>query len=166
MVTIHDSSITGEKPHACRICGKCFKYIEYLRSHFEVHENEKPYRCSACDRQFNRVSNTKSHEMGDFVTYGKEELLHSGEISKSRVDYVHCGKKYQPNICKLNIHERIHTGEKTYEYNKCDKRFTQKPHLESHHKLHITAKSFKCISCEKQFRHKCNLKRHETIHTS
>ena len=48
----------------------------------------------------------------------------------------------------------------------CDKRFTQKGHLNQHKQLHTGEKSYSCTQCEKRFTFQESLKRHMNVHSN
>ena len=62
--------------------------------------------------------------------------MYDGETSISNLT----SKSFSCDVCKksyktkssLNIHKRIHSGEKTYKCDVCDKGFSRKDHLTRH----------------------------------
>ena len=61
---------------------------------------------------------------------------------------------------------RIHTNEKPYECDVCEKRFRHSGTLRVHKRIHTNEKPYECDVCEKAFRESGNLKEHMRIHTN
>ena len=61
----------------------------------------------------------------------------------------------------LQNHMSIHTNEKPYECDVCEKRFRQSGGLKSHMRIHTNEKPYECDVCEKRFTQASNLKRHK-----
>ena len=51
----------------------------------------------------------------------------------------------------LKRHMRIHTNEKQYECDVCEKRFSRSDTLKSHMRIHTNEKPYECDVCEKRF---------------
>ncbi|XP_029950165.1 zinc finger protein 135-like isoform X2 [Salarias fasciatus] len=72
----------------------------------------------------------------------------------------YCGKAFnRPK--KVEIHQRVHTGEKPFHCSTCGKTFSEAGNLRKHQRVHTGEKPYRCSLCGRGFAWIRNLKTHQ-----
>jgi KRAB domain-containing zinc finger protein len=137
--------------HKKKQCNICMQFVWDVETHVRVkHTHERPFQCTHCAMSFAKQSHLKVH------IDRKHELKYIGVCR-------FCGKGCFSNA-ELQVHERTHTGEKTYICEQCGKSFYTKSSLQSHAVVHIETANFECDTCKKKFKTNSALREHQKCH--
>ena len=115
---------TGKLDFVCEDCDKRFPTSGYLRSHQKSHTDLKPFICKGCGKGFRTKKDADRHFIAILT-----------DIRPLKCSYEGCTKTFTLTARK-NIHERTHTGDKSYKCTFCEKAFYRGSALNKHMKIH------------------------------
>jgi uncharacterized Zn-finger protein len=116
-------------------------------------EKERNYLCTVCGKTFNCSSGLDHH----MLTHAPP----TDKPFKCKVCMKAFAKKYN-----LNVHIRVHSGERPYVCSKCGKTYSTRSNLSTHmNSAHRDEKRHHCDLCEMTFVHPRVLKIHMRKHT-
>ena len=155
---LHEHSLYGEKSimstvFKCDVCGKQKKGWSTMNIHIkQAHTKKRPFVCEICGLSV-KSEDTLNQHMTDQHNY------------PARYQCGVCGKGYHTKL-RLEIHERLHTGEKPFQCDFCGKAFAYNSNLFRHKMLHKnTERTYECHLCDKKYKIPYYLKEHfDTVH--
>ncbi|XP_060074632.1 zinc finger protein 658B-like [Ylistrum balloti] len=113
---------------------------------------------SAADDCFVDAAATNGSRHTDIVI--KPSIVRNQKLSRQLFPCDICGK----HVYHLNVHLRIHSGEKPFTCCLCDKDFAQREALKIHYRSHTGEKPFACNTCGKRFATRGLQKDHALAH--
>jgi KRAB domain-containing zinc finger protein len=134
-------------------CPKRFKQQSTLHAHWKVCKNEEKYSCPTCSKNMSSQHNLTTHKK-----------THDDVEKEFECPDPDCTKRFAQNAA-LKRHEVVHSGERKFECEVCEKKFTYQFNLTEHMLTHMDKqKKFKCKEdkkeCKRFFRRKQHLTRH------
>uniref|UniRef100_A0AAQ5XGI4 C2H2-type domain-containing protein n=1 Tax=Amphiprion ocellaris TaxID=80972 RepID=A0AAQ5XGI4_AMPOC len=135
----------------CRVCRIWYRNQGSLIRHAWSHVDESQTVCGVCGDRLESEGDLKGHLRKHQKTF----------------DCSQCGKPFF-TLHSLNRHNSLHTGERPFTCNVCNKSFTHMSILTTHPhcKLtHTNEKPFVCVVCSKGFVANGQLKAHMRVHS-
>lgn len=118
---IHMRTHTKEKPYGCTVCEKRFMLRVHLTVHMRSHTGEKPFACNLCEK-------------------GTSETVTIDQIDPNNVLTTDSFTAFPTNY-QLKMHNYVHTGEKNYSCEVCNRKFSSSANRNTHRKIHDRKKN-------------------------
>ncbi len=141
------NNMLGKEPRAqCEECGKWFPSMARVKVHLLRHKKGKAFKCDKCPKEF--------------VTKGELQAHSNVHEKKNNYLCVDCGAWFS-YYNSLKFHRRsVHTNERPFKCDYCDKGFTKSYALTRHRRQHTGEKPYKCEVCGKGSADHSTHKRH------
>ena len=140
--------------YSCSICQKIFTRIDSVKQHLGIHQNDlAEHKCDHCHLSFGWASTLRRHK----------QKVHGYPDSSSAlsVHCNHCTRVFKTKVhCKVHI-ERDHLKLRNEVCGICGKGFFAKNDLVIHSRIHTGEKPYECQSCQKRFSTTSRLLRHQ-----
>ena len=132
-----------KKMHACRVCGREYSRVGYLKAHMIQHANkENNYKCKYCGKQFVQLKRLNRHLL-KYCTEKKRKRIDSAQQNCQEGEKL-VASTSEEHACKI-----------------CGREFSQVWWLKAHMILHENKENgFKCKYCGKQFVQMKRLNKH------
>ncbi|KAL4228611.1 hypothetical protein ACF0H5_011661 [Mactra antiquata] len=166
----------------CDFCPCEFQYTRGLIRHEqEKHADEMKFECDQCEQKFMREYNLERHKLCSHnhcksrysddgkdsprVKGGKKEASKKspGKLAETKSICMICGNEVFDS--KMDIHVRLHTGERPFICHVCGKGLISDKKLKRHLLIHSNKPRHTCEVCGEGFAMKYKLLTHMFIHT-
>ena len=157
----HYSMHSEERPYPCNVCPKRFRRKSHLTEHLKLHSKKFSYKCQVCGKGFKQSSGFSIHKKKCY----KEKPAVGPVKSKRRVvrNTMECSKENK-SVEMLEKQPVVTDVGNIHKCHICSEMFPSLTKLENHVVYHTRRRRYKCLACNRIFKHLSVFKRHQENH--